>query len=92
MIDSIARNIDKDLTIIKNCGFFQKFPELMYFMTLSSLIYSENCTKASSNRVKVSPQIVVFQIIEAYFFNCSVLDMLKSLENYLTISYYLLSL
>lgn len=37
MIDGIARNIGKVLTIIKNCGSSQKFPELMYFMTLSSL-------------------------------------------------------
>lgn len=67
MIDGIATNINKDLTIIKNCGSSNKLPELMYFMTLSSLIFSKNCTKTSSNRVKVSLQIAVLLIIESYF-------------------------
>lgn len=67
MIDDIAINIVKDLTITKNFGSSNKLPELMYFMILSSLIYSKNCTKTSSNKVKVSAQIVVLQIIEAYF-------------------------
>lgn len=67
MTDGIATNINKDLTIIKNCGSSKKLPELMYFVTLSSLIYPKNCTRSTSNRVKASPQIGVLQITESYF-------------------------